>query len=284
MERRDGKTMDDILEDLTISALLRAMEANVHELWTRFGCLLGAELHDESDLLWFASGLPFELANGIARSSLPTENLERTLDETLKRLTIQHVPMAWLTGPSTRPRDLGKRLQENGWVFGDEAPGMAVELRTLDERLSLPSELTIARVSDDESLRTWIRVMTMGSELPEFLLTILLEVADKHSFKIDPAVHFYLGMLGGKAVATSLLYLGGGVAGIYNVSTLPELRKQGIGTALTVAPLLDARAWGYQIGTLQSTQMGLHLYRRLGFQEYCTFNAYFWSGEALETE
>jgi predicted acetyltransferase len=74
------------------------------------------------------------------------------------------------------------------------------------------------------------------------------------------------------------------MAGIYNVATLPELRKQGIGTALTVAPLLDARAWGYQIGTLQSTQMGLHLYRRLGFQEYCTFNAYFWSGEPQETK
>ncbi len=43
--------------------------------------------------------------------------------------------------------------------------------------------------------------------------------------------------------------------------------------------MLEARAWGYRIGTLQSTPTGLNLYRRLGFREYCTFQAYLWQGE-----
>jgi GNAT superfamily N-acetyltransferase len=107
-------------------------------------------------------------------------------------------------------------------------------------------------------------------------LALLLELVSKHAFKGDPSVRFYIGRLEDKPVATSLLYLGGGVAGIYNVATLPEFRHQGIGSALTVAPLLQARTWGYRIGTLQSTPMGLHLYRQLGFREYCTFQAYFW--------
>jgi ribosomal protein S18 acetylase RimI-like enzyme len=74
-------------------------------------------------------------------------------------------------------------------------------------------------------------------------------------------------------------HLGGGVTGIYNVATLPQARQQGIGTALTVAPLLEARAQGYRVATLQSTPIGLNLYLRLGFREYCSFNAYFWQGE-----
>ena len=86
-------------------------------------------------------------------------------------------------------------------------------------------------------------------------------------------------MLANKPVATSLLYLDGGVAGIYNVATLPQVRHLGIGSALTLALLLQARSWGYRIGTLQSSQMGLQLYRRLGFREYCTFQAYFWEEE-----
>ncbi len=106
----------------------------------------------------------------------------------------------------------------------DEAPGMAIDLQTLDEALSPLASLTIERVQDEVALRTWLRIMTVGSEIPEEGLTLLLELVSKRGFTDDPAVHYYLGVLDDKPVATSLLYLGGGVAGIYNVATLPEVR------------------------------------------------------------
>jgi len=79
----------------------------------------------------------------------------------------------------------------------------------------------------------------------------------------------YLGYVGGKPVATSCLFLGGGAAGIYSVSTLPEVRGKGIGAAMTVRPLLDARERGYRIGTLQSSDMGFNIYQKLGFRHLC---------------
>ncbi|MEO8971180.1 MAG: GNAT family N-acetyltransferase, partial [Ktedonobacteraceae bacterium] len=108
--------------------------------------------------------------------------------------------------------------------------------------LSLPLHLTIERVSDEEMLKTWLRILFIGSELPEEGLTWLLDRVTQHGFKDDSLVHYYLGMLDGRPVATSMLYRGGGVAGIYNVATLSEARRQGIGSALTLAPLLDVRA------------------------------------------
>jgi GNAT superfamily N-acetyltransferase len=276
--KKGQETMQELIDDLSLSPLLKAMEANVHEAWIRLGHALGAVVHDEPELLWFLSGLPFHLANGIVRTHFPSHTGEETFEERLKQLTAYRVPMAWLIGPSTHPADLGKRLDRHGWKL-EAAPGMAVDLRSLDEHLSLPSNLTIERVSDGEMLKTWLRIMTVGSEIPEEGLTLLLDVVTNHGFRDDAAVHYYLGRLGNQPVATSLLYLGGGVAGIYNVATLPEVRRQGIGRALTIAPLLEARTWGYRIGTLQSTPMGHNLYRRLGFREYCTFHAYFWSGE-----
>jgi ribosomal protein S18 acetylase RimI-like enzyme len=39
----------------------------------------------------------------------------------------------------------------------------------------------------------------------------------------------YLALLDGKPVGTSQLFLSEGVAGIYNVTVLPEARHQGIG-------------------------------------------------------
>jgi GNAT superfamily N-acetyltransferase len=269
-------TLHTVLEDFSASSLINAMEMNVHEAWLSFAHGLGAIVHDEPDLLWFLSGPPFHLANGIVKAHFTADYLEDILDERLRLLTAEQVPMTWLIGPSTRPVDLGSHLEARGWVLEDVAPGMAIELQTLDETLYSPASLTIERVREEEGLRTWLRIMTIGSEMPEEGLTLLLELVSRHGFKDSTSVHYYLGVLDDKPVATSLLYLGGGVAGIYNVATLPEVRRQGIGSALTVAPLLQARHWGYRIGTLQSTPMGLNLYRRLGFREYCTFQAYFW--------
>jgi ribosomal protein S18 acetylase RimI-like enzyme len=89
----------------------------------------------------------------------------------------------------------------------------------------------------------------------------------------------YVGRLKGEPVATSLMFLGAGVAGIYAVSTARRARRQGVGRAMTLVPLLEARAKGYRIGTLHSSPMGLSLYRQLGFQEYCRLRLYMWAGE-----
>jgi GNAT superfamily N-acetyltransferase len=274
-----------MLKDFSTSSVIDAMEINSHEAWICFAHALGAAVYDEPHMLWFFSGLPFHLANGIVNARFPEDHLEKILDERLEQLDAKQVPMAWLIGPSTRPAVLGSHLQAHGWIPGDEAPGMAMELEALDESFSSSPSLTIERIHDAESLRTWLRVMTVGSDVPEEGLRLLLELVSKHAFTDNPSVQYYLGRLTGKPVATSLLYLGGGVAGIYNVATLPEARRQGIGSALTVAPLLQARTLGYRIGTLQSSSMGLHLYYRLGFRRYCTFQAYFHeeANEAMET-
>jgi hypothetical protein len=51
---------------------------------------------------------------------------------------------------------------------------------------------------------------------------------------------------------------------------------------LTLYPLLYARTRGYKAGILQSSEMGLHVYRSIGFQEYCRITSYRWKPKMSE--
>ena len=269
--------MNDILEDFSEPILTNAIETNMQGTAVRWGQLIGATFHEDAESAWLLSDLPIELGSGIIRTQVSAENQGEAAEKLIQRFTDYHKPMTWLICPSTQPSDLRQRLQERGW-FIDDAPGMALDLLTLNERVAQVDGLSIERVSDDATLRQWIRTMVIGSEMPESALDLVLDLAAKHPFTPMPEVQFYLGSLNGEPVATSLLFLHGGVAGIYNVATLPTARGHGYGSAITAAPLLAARALGYRIGILQSSTMGLNVYRRMGFQQYGTFSMCMWSG------
>jgi GNAT superfamily N-acetyltransferase len=75
-------------------------------------------------------------------------------------------------------------------------------------------------------------------------------------------------------VASSLLLLTCGVAGLFCVATVPEARGMGIGTAISLAPMREALKMGYRVGVVHSSKMGYGVYRRIGFQDYCTIGIY----------
>ena len=71
-----------------------------------------------------------------------------------------------------------------------------------------------------------------------------------------------------------LLVFGAGVAAVHWVVTLPEMRHLGIGTAMTLAALREARTIGYRIAILTASPYGGGIYRRIGFRAYGTISKY----------
>jgi hypothetical protein len=64
------------------------------------------------------------------------------------------------------------------------------------------------------------------------------------------------------------------VAGLYKIATLEPYRRQGIGAAMTLRPLLDALAVGYRTAELQAAPVGVNVYARLWFREIGRYTEY----------
>lgn len=87
-------------------------------------------------------------------------------------------------------------------------------------------------------------------------------------FLTDPAVRLAVGYHDGVPVGGALAITCGQTLGVYVVGTLERARRRGIGRAATWAAIQAGRAaWGSSIAILQSSEMGLPLYRSMGFVE-----------------
>jgi len=266
------------LGNLSEPELVQAIENNMFEFFMTFRRWPRMELHDDPDMLWCITNVPFPLFNSVFRARLEPQNVDAVVETTLSRYKARNVPMMWWTGPTTRPKNLGTILEAHGLVNEEgDSPGMAIDLRGLNESLNRPAGLEVEPVNNEESLRKWSETMTAAAPMPEFVSKPMFDLFITLGFdKASPARN-YCGRLNGEVVATSSLFLGAGVAGIYNVTTLPKVRRQGIGNAMTLEPLREARALGYQIAVLTSSQLGVGVYRKIGFKEHCKIGQYLWT-------
>ena len=272
--------MQKILSDFSADKLVKRA---IKENWKNFHYCLGrcpsVELSIGRYLTWLVTSIPDHFMNLVVCTDLPIEGGDELIESALvhfKSLNIQKV--TWLAEEGTPSSQIKKYFNAHGLRF-EESFGteMAADLMVVPEHLTSPDGLEIICIEDPESLRQWIHIASISfGVLPEYEDTwyeLFVESVFEQPFWT------YLALLNGKPVATSQLFLSAGVAGIYNVTCLPEARGKGIGAAVVQAPLLDARAIGYRVGILQASELGYPVYRRLGFQDYGGLSVYLWKNE-----
>jgi GNAT superfamily N-acetyltransferase len=186
--------------------------------------------------------------------------------------------LSWLTDAGISSTKINQILLAHGLKFRDSfATEMAADLLLLPDELPTHPSLRIVPVEDEGTLKEWIHVASVGFRIGEKFEKVWYDFFVDAIF--DARFQTYLALLDGKPVGTSQLFLSEGVAGIYNVTCIPKARGQGVGSATILAPLLEARQMGYQIGVLQASQKGYNVYRRLGFQDFGKLSIYLWEND-----
>lgn len=257
-----------------------AVEANLFAFFQHLAHWPRVELHDEHDCCWTVSDLPFPLFNSVLRAQLPPDRADQLIGARVAACRRRNVPMLWWTGPSTLPPDLGERLDRHGFIV-EGAVGMAADLQSADGAPSADGEIAIEPVEDSVTLTTWSRVLCDSFGAPHPFGEAFTELASAIGLGARSPFRHFLARVDGQPAATCSLFLGAGVAGIYDVATVPERRKRGIGRLITRAAMREARALGYRIAILHSSALGASVYRALGFRDVCPIGQHIWAPDGL---
>ncbi len=261
-------------EERRATALARTIEGNLVELMRHEGSSSESEIIEEPDLLRIVTSRGTASRSSVTMARFRGAQTDVRIREVLGFFRSRNRSMTWITGPSTRPADLGGRLLTHGLVHLKDERGMAVELDGLRELPTVPAGFRPERVLDEDRFEDFVRVHAAVHDLPPNQARSLFEGVHAEGFIPKSPQRLYVGYLRGAPVTDSMMFLSETAAGIYAIATLPAVRRRGLGGAMTAAPLTEARDEGYRIGTLTASAMGSSLYRRIGFREYCNIRFY----------
>ncbi len=228
-------------------------------------------LHRDNDRIWTLSERRFSLCNVVLEARFEGD-VDTSINRALAPFLGSNVNVMWKLGPSTTPSDLGDRLLNRGFLARPALRGMVLNLASLERgRVDSPSGFEVREVTDARTLDLWRQAVSSGFGWPQYGAQDVADNLD-YFFRAPSARPFvaYIGLVRARSVASSLVFFGAGVAGIYHVSTAPDHRGRGLGSAITRAPLVEAARRGYHLAVLHATEMGYPIYRRLGFKELCT--------------
>ncbi|GIK66321.1 MAG: hypothetical protein BroJett018_41150 [Chloroflexota bacterium] len=257
----------NILTDSSTEVLLDAIEINYAEFFALYTDVPHIQRHDEPGVLRLSSNQPADYLNTVLRTTLENGHAESRIREVMAGYKTQRTSVRWHVWPNSQPADLAILLGGYGLQCTRSIPCMVLDLATMNVPIQPIAHLEMILVDDLPALYKW-----MSPVAYDLFFCLAYEMGLSTT---SPVLHF-LARYKGEPAATASIYLGAGVAGLYDVVTMPEVRERGIGSALCTMALQTVRDMGYRYAVLQSSKMGYRIYQRLGFEEIGRLLHYNW--------
>jgi GNAT superfamily N-acetyltransferase len=209
--------------------------------------------------------VPLPLFNGAIGMPLGND-IEDAVGEVLEPFDAAAAPLLWVL-----PHDpaVASVLAARGFETGSGTPGMTMALADLP-RLNAPRGTSIEEVDGDpDALGDAAMIALTTNGLPPDAVDPYLEALEGLADRAT--IRTFLAKRDHAPLATSTLVSAAGVAGLYNVGTLPDARRTGLGRLVSIAALEAGRDAGFRVAVLQSSQLGEPVYRSIGFGERARF-------------
>jgi len=291
-------TSNPMLRNATDEQLGLAVQENLFALFRAMTALPDSQIEETPKLSRHLASPTNPMYKGVWGTNLSPDEVESAIHETVDWFRSRNAPFFfWWTGPGTAPEDMGGQLVKHGMIDMEGqsqhmapgikstaagAPGMIADLHTMNETVltKVPQGFEMSDVQNEIDLQDFKRVLIEGYNMPATMADGWVQSA--HEFGIGKTPwRMVLGRLNGEPVATNIVMNGAGVVGVYGIAVTPSARGKGIGVAITLRPMLDARYQdGYSYAVLFSTDMGTSVYQRIGFRVAdVRINRYLWRNQ-----
>lgn len=243
--------------------------------WSNFGLGPGGSFIDDGELAWTeapVSQLPY---NAVVRTRL-TSDPDARIDAMVKRFGDRGVQFMWVVHPSAQPADLEQLLPRHGLSLVGRETGMVLELDAWKQTVVDADGPIVYRTAvDAQGLAAYEDLIDeywglSGDTRP------FVSGCNQKAFTIGGRGVWLLAYKAGEPVGKTFLSLKGldGTASIWGVYVKSSARGYGIGSRLTEMALQCAAEHGKSRVVLFSTEMGLKVYRRIGFRQTHTVAVY----------
>jgi GNAT superfamily N-acetyltransferase len=272
-------TMPQTITDLSIDAVIDAIESNLIEASATLGRSASGVVYRAPDVTWVYTGYP--LLSRVMRARFNGGEAEERVNQILSCFKKWDASVSWIIGPGSAPLKLAELLHKAGFGSSESRTAMAMNLTTESPSPdpSWPSGLRIQIVSDEVGLRAWA---TLSSETTfQGDSDGAVQIFCPANAGSEPRCRYYLGYLDGQPIARAMSFTDNDITGIYWLTTLRTHRGRGVGQAMAHRLLSDARTAGSRMAVISTPQTGLELCRRIGFKSYCQFHVYHWPPSPL---
>lgn len=222
--------------------------------------------------------LSHPLANMVGMANVAPDDVAATLKMVRNRYSGGRKAYGWVTGPLTRPHDLGERLVASGLKKIDEMAGMV--LTDLAVPIAVDPKIEIREGTLQEA-QAASEMMGRAYDMPEEVARFFNVLLAMTGSKVKNSGYFAYVDGGSEPVGWSyLVYLPNSpIVLLGGAATLPEHRGRGIYSALVAKRLADARADGRSAAVIQAVRStSAPIAAKLGFREVCGLEFYAWEG------
>lgn len=206
--------------------------------------------------------------NEVSRSVLADGEADAVIDATLTEYRALGVRYRWRLDNTSRPLDLGARLERRGLI---NSPGVGVARTTAGPLPPPPAGVTVEEI-DAGSIDLFSQVMAAGWDVP------VAQVAGYHRLTLaDPArrQRYLLARVGDEPAATSTMFVLEQSVMLQGGVVLPAFRRRGLYAAMVHARLAIAAALGRPLAICHARgDTSAPILAALGFATVASFHTY----------